>query len=116
MPQAYQDFAEVFSDADANKLPERTSHDHAIDLIDERQPSYCPIYNLSEVELTALRQYIDKHLANEFIRPSKSPARALILFVKKTSEELRLCVDYHGLNNITIKNRHPFLLIGESLN
>lgn len=104
LPQEYDDFAEVFSDIDANKLPEHGPHNHAIDLIDDRQPPYRPVYNLSEVELTTLRQYIDKHLANEFIRPSKSPAGAPILFVKKPSGGLRLCVDYRRLNNITIKN------------
>lgn len=115
LPPAYQDFAEVFSDADANKLPEHGLHDHAIDLIDERQPPYGPVYNLSEVGLTVLRQYIDKHLANKFIRPSKSPAGAPILFIKKPSSGLQLCVDYQGLNNITVKNRYPLPLIGESL-
>ena len=62
-----------------------------------------------------LRQYIDKHLANQFIRPSKSSAGASILFVKKLSGGLRLCVDYQGLNNITVKKRYLFPLIGESL-
>jgi hypothetical protein len=28
---------------------------------------------------------------------------------------LRLCVDYRGLNKITVKNRHPLPLITESL-
>lgn len=104
LPPAYRDFAEVFLDIDANKLPEHGPHDHAIDLIDKQQPPYGPVYNLSEVELIVLRQYIDKHLANEFIQPSKSPAGAPILFVKKPSGGLRLCVDYRGLNNITVKN------------
>lgn len=115
LPLDYWDFAEVFSDADANKFPEHGLHNHAIDLIDEKQPPYGPVYNLSEVELTVLRQYIDKHLANEFIRPSKSPAGAPMLFVKKPSGGLRLCVDYRGLNNITIKNQYPLPLIGKSL-
>jgi hypothetical protein len=41
--------------------------------------------------------------------------RALILFVKKASGELRLCVDYRGLNEGTIKNRYPLPLIRETL-
>lgn len=74
LPQEYHDMTEVFSDVDANKLSEHGPQDHAINLIDNRQPPFMPLYNLSEVELTVLRQYIDKHLANKFIRPSKSPA------------------------------------------
>jgi hypothetical protein len=35
--------------------------------------------------------------------------------VKKKDGSLRLCVDYRGLNKITVKNRHPLPLISESL-
>ena len=45
----------------------------------------------------------------------KSPAGALILFVRKPNGSLWLCVDYQGLNNLIIKNRYLFSLIGESL-
>ena len=41
--------------------------------------------------------------------------RAPILFDKKPDKSLRLCVDYQGLNNITIKNQYLLYLIGESL-
>ena len=44
-----------------------------------------------------------------------SPAGAPILFVPKGNRELRLCVDYKGLNKITAKNRHPLHLISEIL-
>ena len=62
-----------------------------------------------------LKTYIKANLASGFIRPSKSPAGALILFVRKKNGSLCLCVDYRGLNNLTIKNRYPLPLIGESL-
>ena len=41
------------------------------------------------------------------------PGAASILFVKKPDGTLHLCVDYRGLNRITIKNRYPLPLIGE---
>ncbi|KAJ1572770.1 hypothetical protein NDA11_007138 [Ustilago hordei] len=50
-----------------------------------------------------------------FIRPSKSPARSPVLFVPKKDGGLRLCVDYRGLNEITVKNRAPLPLIEEQL-
>ena len=42
-----------------------------------------------------------------FIRPSHSPWGAPVLFVKKKDGSLRLCIDYRGLNKVTIKNKYP---------
>ena len=67
------------------------------------------------MELETLKTYIETNLANGFIRPSKSPTGAPILFDRKSDGSLRLCVDYRDLNNLTIKNRYPLPLIGESL-
>jgi hypothetical protein len=65
--------------------------------------------------LEVLRKYLAEYLERGWIRRSKSPAGAPILFVKKKDGSLRLCVDYRGLNKITVKNRHPLPLISESL-
>jgi hypothetical protein len=67
------------------------------------------------MELEALRKWLDENLAKEFIRASSSPARAPILFVKKGDGSLRLCVDYRGLNEGTIKNWYPLPLLHETL-
>ena len=37
------------------------------------------------------------------------------MFVKKSDGILRLCVDYRGLNEITIKNRYPLPLLQKTL-
>ena len=42
-----------------------------------------------------------------FIRPSHSPWGAPVLFVKKRYHMLLICVDYLGLNKVTIHNRYP---------
>ncbi len=59
--------------------------------------------------------YLETHLITGFIRLSKSPAGAPIFFDKRPDGSLRLCVNYRGLNDLTIKNRYPLPLIGESL-
>ena len=116
IPEEYSDFTNVFSEEKALVLPEQTeSNQHAIELEEGKQPSYGPIYSLGPVELETLKTYIETHLKTGFIRPSKSPAGAPILFDKKPDGSLRLCVDYRGLNNLTIKNQYPLPLIGESL-
>src|ERR1700679_3813160 len=73
------------------------------------------MYSLSPSELEALRIFIDENLNNRFIRPSNSPHGAPILFVKKRSGELRLCIDYRGLNQISKKDRYPLLLLSDLL-
>ncbi|KAJ9525740.1 hypothetical protein QJQ45_003434 [Haematococcus lacustris] len=41
------------------------------------------------------------------IEPSSSPYAAPVLFVKKKSGELRMCVDYRQLNKITLRDQYP---------
>ena len=116
IPTKYSNFADVFSPKLASKLSEYTGiNDHAIELVDDQQPPYEPIYSLGPIELETLKTYIETNLKNGFIRSSKSPAGAPIFFDKKPDDSLQLCVDYWGLNNLTIKNRYPLLLVGESL-
>ena len=79
-------------------------NEHLIKLEEDKQPSFGPIYSLGPVELETLKTYIKTNLANGFIRPSKFLAGAPILFNQKPDGSLRLCMDYWGLNNITIKN------------
>ena len=105
IPDKYSDFTDVFSEEKTLVLLERTEfNEHAIDLEDSKQPPYGPIYSLGPVELETLKTYIETHLKTGFIQPSKSLAGAPILFDKKPDGSLRLCVDYRGLNNLTIKN------------
>ena len=67
------------------------------------------------MELETLKTYIKTHLKTGFIQPSKSSAGTLILFDKKPDGNLWSCVNYQGLNNLTIKNQYPLPLIGEAL-
>lgn len=39
------------------------------------------------------------------------PRRCRVFFVEKKDKSLRPCIDYRGLNSITIKNRYPLLLL-----
>ena len=79
-------------------------NDHIIKLVDDWQPPYDPIYSLGSMELKTLKAYIENNLANGFIWPSKSPTGVFILFDKKPDGNLRLYMDYQGLNNLIIKN------------
>ncbi len=112
----YADFADVFSPKLVIEFPEHAGiNDHAIELVDDWQPPYGPIYSLGPVELEILKVYFENNLARGFIKPSKSPTGASIFFGKKLDGSLRLCVDYRGLNNLIIKNWYPLPLVGEWL-
>ena len=105
IPTKYSDFLDVFLEEKALILPKATElNQYAIELQDGQQPLYRPIYNLSLMEPKILKLYIETNLANGFIRPLKSPASALILFVGKPDGSLCPYVNYRGLNNLTIKN------------
>ena len=52
IPAEYSDYTDVFSSDSAAELPEHTGiNDHPIDLVDDKQPPYGPIYSLGLVEL-----------------------------------------------------------------
>ena len=116
LPEQYKPYQDVFEKKNADILPQHRPYDCTIDIKDGAQVPFGPIYNLSQNELATLKEYIDENLAKGFIRHSKSPAGAPILFVKKKDGFLRMCVDYQGLNKVTVKNRYPLPLISGLLN
>lgn len=65
------------------------------------------------MELKILGTYIMINLAKSFIRPLKFFAETFILFIQKLDKNLRLCMDYQGLNNLIVKNQYILPLIGE---
>ena len=63
----YQDFVDVFEKKNVDMLLEHRPYDCPIDLQEGAKPPFGPIYNLSENELQALRDYIDENLGKKFI-------------------------------------------------
>jgi hypothetical protein len=110
----YKEYELLFREAPTNEaLPQHQPWDHVIPIEEGKTPPFGPIYQLSETELKALKEYIDENLKKGFIRPSTSPAGCPVLFVPKKDGKLRLCMDYRALNNITIKDRYALPLISE---
>lgn len=114
VPKDYADLAEVFSKQRASTLPPHRPYDCGINLHPGTTPPRGSLYSLSGPEHKAMREYIKESLANGFIRPSTSPAGAGFFFVGKKDGGLRPCIDYRGLNNITIKNRYPLPLMNSA--
>ena len=111
LPARYSDFFDIFEKWNVDWLLAHRPYDCPIELQVGEHPPFGPIYGLSEPKVEALRTYLAENLAKVFIQPSKSPAQAPILFVKKKDGSLRLCVDYRGLNKVTVRNRYLLPLI-----
>jgi hypothetical protein len=58
-------------------------------------------------ELAELNEHIKDLLGKGFIRPSSSLWGATVIFVLKKDGTQRLCMDYHALNEVAIKNKYP---------
>ncbi|KAG7594102.1 Integrase catalytic core [Arabidopsis thaliana x Arabidopsis arenosa] len=85
----------------------------------ELEPGTTPIskapYRMAPAEMAELKKQLEELLDKGFIRPSSSPWGAPVLFVKKKDGSFRLCIDYRGLNKVTVKNKYPLPRIDELL-
>ncbi|GBG73443.1 hypothetical protein CBR_g16159 [Chara braunii] len=89
---------------------------HAIEIIPGSSIRKGRIYRMSPGELDELRRQLKELVEKGWIRPSVSPYGSLVLFVPKKKEgTLRICIDYRGLNAITVKNREPLQGIDDLL-
>ncbi|GJX70494.1 putative reverse transcriptase domain-containing protein [Tanacetum coccineum] len=70
-------------------------------------------YRLAPTKLQELSTQLQELSDKGFIRPSSSPWRAPVLFVKKKDGSFRMCIDYRELNKLTVKNRYPLLRIDD---
>ena len=70
---------------------------------------------MSPAELRDLKEQIDGYLAKGFIRPSGSSFAAPVLFARKPDGSLRMCIDYRGLNLLTVKDKYPLPRIDDLL-
>ncbi|GBG65032.1 hypothetical protein CBR_g49102 [Chara braunii] len=89
---------------------------HAIEIIPEFSIPKGRIYRMSPGELDELRRQLKELIEKGWVRPSVSPYGSPVLFVPKKKEgTLRMCIDYRGLNAITVKNREPLPRIDDLL-
>lgn len=111
VPEIYHDLAPVFSKHQAQALPPHRPYDCAIDIIPGSTLPGSRLYNLSRPERESMEKYITDSLSAGLIRPSSSPLGAGFFFVGKKDGSLRPCIDYRGLNDITVKNKYPLPLM-----
>jgi hypothetical protein len=94
----------LFTEPLAQELPPHQTFDYQIQIKEGKEVPFGPIYHLSKKELGALREYLDRMLAQGIITESDTNMGAPIIFMPKPNGKLRLCVDYWDLNAVTIKD------------
>ncbi|KAL5476985.1 hypothetical protein ACEPAI_3171 [Sanghuangporus weigelae] len=112
-PPYLEEYADVFSEESFEQLPAQWTWDHAIDLKPDFKPSNCKVYPLLPKEQEVMKAFIEENLASGQIRQSKSPMASPFFFIKKEDGSLRAIQDYRKLNEGTVKNKYPLLLINE---
>ncbi|GJS38539.1 putative reverse transcriptase domain-containing protein [Tanacetum coccineum] len=100
-----RDFTDVFPE-DLPGLPPQRQVEFRIHLIPGATPVVKSPYRLAPSEMQDLSEQLQELQDKGFTRPSHSPWREPVLFVKKYGS-LRLCIDYRELNKLIVKNRCP---------
>ncbi|KAL0367280.1 UNVERIFIED_CONTAM: Transposon Tf2-11 polyprotein [Sesamum radiatum] len=106
------EFLDVFPE-ELTSLPPDREVEFVIELLPNTSPISRTPYRMAPAELKELKSQLTELLKRGFIRPSFSPWGAPVLFVRKKDGTLRMCIDYRGLNSITIKNKYPLPQIDE---
>jgi len=83
VPEAYQDFFDVFSREGAKNMPPHREFDHEIHIENDQTPPHSHIYPLSGNRAWALARIPHDMLGKGFIQLSQSPGGAPVLFAKK---------------------------------
>jgi hypothetical protein len=108
------EFADVFREELLGMSPDRD-----IEFVIEWKPGTAPIYKtpyrITTAELAELKEHIKELLQKGFMHPSSSPWGAQVIFVPKKDDTQRLCVDYHALNEVIVKNKYPLPRIDDLL-
>ncbi len=106
----------MFSEIVSNSLNMHDQMKHFIDLMKSKMSYIESIYKMIQDELAVIQDYLDSALKKKWIYLSSSSAEASVLFVKKLNESLCLCMNYHDLNEMTVKNNYSLSLLSEMLN
>jgi hypothetical protein len=107
------EFPNVMLEKLPDELPSRRQVDHVIEVMLGVAPPAKAPYRMSHEELKKLKVQLEELLAKGYIKPSKSPYGAPVLFVHKKDVALRMCVDYRTLNKVIMKNLYPLPRIND---
>ena len=115
VPLDYHDFTNVFSKTHTCMPAPHQPYSLKIEPEEGTSPPFSLIYSLSQSELKSLQEFLDEHLAMDFICLSQSLGGAPVPFACKKDGSLWLCIDFCGLNKIMKKDCYPLPCISDLL-
>ncbi len=107
----YHEFLNVFNKNAFNILVSHCFYDHKIVLKKNVIFEYTSLYKMFEKKLKIVKKYLENNLKKEFIIANRSSFVSSIMFMKKTNESLRFCVDYKKLNQLIKKTNIRYYLL-----
>jgi hypothetical protein len=100
-----KEFPDVFP-KDLPSMPPDWDMEFVIELKPGTALIYKTPFGMTTLVLAKLKEHTKELPGKGFICPSSSPWGAPVIFVSKKNSTQRLCVDYHALNEVTIKNKY----------
>ena len=79
------------------------------------RPAYLPNCTIPPQLQEEVHKCLDNWLWQGINRPSQSPYASQVVIVQKKTGEICLCMDYHKLNSITVRDAFPLPRIDEAL-
>ena len=105
------EFRDVF--ADNPKNPKRVNNTTHKIITPNTHPVCRKPYPIPYAHREEVDKQVKEMLANDIIRPSKSPWNAPVILVRKKDNSLRFVCDFRSLNDVTVKDAYPLPKIDE---
>ena len=97
-------------------LSEHSKYDHRIQFLEGYKNYGNSLFHaMFELKLQFVKKFLEENLKKRFIEASSAPCLSPIMLAVKPGRGVRFCVDYRRLNELTIKDAYPILLIEETL-
>ncbi|KAL1188159.1 hypothetical protein V5N11_003190 [Cardamine amara subsp. amara] len=108
--EAEEEFEDIFEEPTALP-PFRKNHNHKIPLLEGSNPVNHRPYRYALYQKNEIDNIVKDLLDKGTIQNSSSSYASPVVLVKKKDDTWHLCVDYRGLNGMTVKDRFPIPLI-----
>jgi len=102
-----EEFKGVFPDELPKGLPPIRGIEHLIDLVPGASLPNRPAYRCNLEEAKEIQRQVGELLEKGYVRESLSPYSVPTLLVPKKDGTMRMCMDNHAINKITVKYQFP---------